>query len=414
MTRAGRSEHTDHTEPRDGPARNGSDEQYDRAPCGLLSTRPDGTILTINATLLAWLGHDRHELVERRRFVDLLAVGDRIYHETHYAPLLSMQGSITGIAAELRTATGDRIPVLVASRLHPGAAGDPAVIHTAVFDAKDRRGYERELLRARENADRERDRAQRLARVLQRSLLPPRLPAVPGIATAAHYHPASADEVGGDFYDLFPLPGDQWCFFLGDVCGKGPEAAALTSLTRYTLRSTATHEHDPTLLLRTLNSVLRQERHAPATAQCTVVLGTMRTQQDRASIELASAGHPLPLLLTADGNGHYLDLRGGQVLGALDDPTIATTSLELAPGDTLVLYSDGLTEARIDHDRNRYEEQRLLQFASALAPSHPADAVTAIEALLAGFGDGVDDDVAVLAIGSVATPADPARTRGRR
>jgi sigma-B regulation protein RsbU (phosphoserine phosphatase) len=396
----------EHSDDGSRPDRDDWDGLYDRAPCGLLSTLPDGTILTINATLLAWLGHDRDELVERRRFVDLLTVGDRIYHETHYAPLLSMQGSITGIAAELRSATGDRIPVLVASRLHPGPAGDPPVIHTAVFDAKDRRGYERELLRARENADRERDRAQSLAGVLQRSLLPPRLPAVPGIATAAHYHPASADEVSGDFYDLFPLPGDQWCFFLGDVCGKGPEAAALTSLTRYTLRSTATQEPDPTLLLQTLNAVLRQERIDTATAQCTVVLGTIARHQDRVRIDLASAGHPLPLLLTADGSGQYLDLLGGQVLGALDDPTIATTSLELAPGDTLVLYSDGLTEARIDTERTRYEEQRLLQFASALAPANPADAVTAIEALLAGFGDGVDDDVAVLAIGVAATPAD--------
>jgi sigma-B regulation protein RsbU (phosphoserine phosphatase) len=399
------------------PGRSGSDELsgrqpsdlYDRSPCGLLSTRADGTILTINATLSAWLGRDRHELIGRRRFVDLLSVGDRIYHETHYAPLLSMQGSISGIAMELRTADGTRIPVLVASRMQPGADGDEPVIHTAVFEARDRRGYERELLRARENADRERDRAQQLARVLQRSLLPPRLPALPGITTAAHYHPASADEVGGDFYDLFPLPGDRWGFFLGDVCGKGPEAAALTSLARYTLRSTATYEHDPAALLQTLNAVLRQEEDDAAFAQCTVVVGTLRAHQDRVTVQLASAGHPLPLLLGGDGTARYLDLTGGQVMGALDDPSIAVTTLELGPGDTLILYSDGLTEARIDADRNRYEEQRLLDFATALAPSSAAAAIESIRNLITGFGDGVDDDVAVLALGvpltSNGTPA---------
>ena len=108
-----------------------------------------------------------------------------------------------------------------------------------VFDAHDRRAYERELLRARQDADRERERVQRLATVLQRSLLPPQLPTIAGIDTAAYYHPASLDEVGGDFYDLFPVSRNTWGFFLGDVCGKGAMAAALTSLIRYTLRTAA-------------------------------------------------------------------------------------------------------------------------------------------------------------------------------
>ena len=384
------------------PAR--CDHDFDQAACGLLSTGADGTIRTVNTTLLEWLGHDREELVGRRRFVDLLAVGDRIYHETHYAPLLRMQRSVTGVAATLRTATGRRLPVLLASRTRPDPADGHPVIHTAVFDAADRRGYERELLRARENADRERDRAQRLSRVLQRSLLPPRLPIVPGIETAALHHPASTDEVGGDFYDLFNLPGDRWGFFLGDVCGKGPEAAALTSLTRYTLRSAATQEPDPATLLHTLNSVLRQEDQYTDHAQCTVALGTLTPHGRRTTVELASAGHPLPLLLRADGDARYLDLLGGQLLGALAHPTITSTTVDLEPGDTLLLYSDGLTEARIDSHRTRYDEEQLLAFALELSPATPTDAVEAIRTLLASFGDGVDDDAAVLALGMLAAP----------
>lgn len=399
MNRSGHAQHP----PQELPDPPGPDD-FDRSPCGLLTTRVDGTILTINATLLGWWGRGREEVVGQRRFTDLLAVGDRIYHETHYFPLLSMQGAVTGVAAELRTTSGARLPVLLASRMQPGTATEEAVIHTAVFEAQDRREYERELLRARQNADRERDRAQRLSRVLQQSLLPPRLPTVPGIATAALYHPASVDEVGGDFYDLFPLSGDAWGFFLGDVCGKGPEAAVLTSLARYTLRSTATREHNAATALQTLNAVLRQEGDGGVPAQCTVVLGTLRVHERSATVELVSAGHPLPLLLTADGGARYLDLVGGQLLGAFPDPTIAAGGVELHPGDTLLLYSDGLTEARIDADRNRYEEERLLRFAEDLAPASPAAAVEAIRRLLAGFGDGIDDDTAVLALG---VPADP-------
>ena len=380
------------------------DHDYEQAACGLRATGVDGTIRTVNATLLEWLGQDREELVGQRRFVDLLTVGDRIYHETHYAPLLRMQSSVTGVAATLRTVTGKRLPVLLASRTWPDPVDGQPVIHTAVFDAADRRGYERELLRGRDNADHERDRAQRLSRVLQRSLLPPRLPVVPGIATAALYHPASTDEVGGDFYDLFNLPGDRWGFFLGDVCGKGPEAAALTSLTRYTLRSAATQEPDPATLLQTLNSVLRQEDQHANDAQCTVVLGTLTPHDRRVTVELASAGHPLPLLLSADGDARYLDLFGGQLLGALAHPTIASTTIDLEPGDTLLLYSDGLTEARIDSRRTRYSEEQLLAFALDVAPANPGDAVEAVRKLLASFGDGVDDDAAVLALGILAAP----------
>jgi len=127
------------------------DDLYEHAPCGYLSTLLDGTIAKINATLLGWLGLQRDEVVGVRRFADLLTMGGRLYHETHFAPLLRMQGEINGVALELATADGGRLPVLVTSTLKTGGDGHPLLVRTAVFDARERRAYERELLAARRN-----------------------------------------------------------------------------------------------------------------------------------------------------------------------------------------------------------------------------------------------------------------------
>ncbi len=179
-------------------------------------------IAKVNTTLLNWLGYKRTDLVGRRKFCDLLTVGGRLYHETHFAPLLRMQGEISGIALELEAADGSRLPVLVTSTVKTDSDGQPLLIRTTIFDARDRRAYEHELLRTRQEAERERERLQQLATTLQKTLLPPALENVPGLDVAAYYHIASIDEVGGDFYDLFPLAAGTWGLFLGDVCGKAP------------------------------------------------------------------------------------------------------------------------------------------------------------------------------------------------
>ncbi|MBR7839940.1 PAS domain-containing protein, partial [Actinospica durhamensis] len=138
----------------------------------------DGTIAKINATLLGWLGLSRDQVVGRMRFGDLLTVGGKLYHETHFAPLLRMQGHLGGIALEMRTATGSRLPVLVTSTVKRTDGGEPLLIRTTVFDATDRRAYEEELLRARRAADEarrqaeaERERLHEALAVLQHSLL---------------------------------------------------------------------------------------------------------------------------------------------------------------------------------------------------------------------------------------------------
>ncbi|MET7778393.1 SpoIIE family protein phosphatase [Streptomyces sp. NPDC005388] len=379
-----------------------AEDLYERAPCGYLSTLLDGTIAKINTTLLNWLGHQRGDLVGRKTFSDLLTAGGRLYHETHFAPLLRMQGEVSGIALELKTSDGSRLPVLVTSTVKTGSDGQPLLIRTTVFDARDRRAYETELLRARQEAEREREELKRLNATLQRTLLPPTLVNVPGLDVAAHYHIASTDKVGGDFYDLFPLASGTWGLFLGDVCGKGAAAAAVTSLARYTLRAAAVYDPDPVAVLSNLNTVLNHEYNGQDPRFCTVVFGLLVPDTDRGGfrVTLASGGHPPALLMRADGTADYLPTPGGQLIGALPDAHIATTTVHLDLGDTLLLHTDGFTEAHTAQiaDGDRYGDDALLDFAQALAPTTASDAVAAVRDLLDTLGTGVDDDTAVLTI----------------
>ena len=392
-----------------------AEDLYENAPCGYLSTLLDGRIAKINKTLLNWLGYTRDELVGRRSFSDLLNVGGRLYYETHLAPLLSMQGEVGGVALELRAADGTHLPVLVTSAVKTDDAGEPILIRTTIFDARDRRAYARELLRAREEGERERARLQDLVVTLQRSLLPPVLPVVPGLDAAAHYYAASPDELGGDFYDLFPLSGNSWGLFLGDVCGKGARAAALTSLIRYTLRTAAVYDSDPATVLRTLNTALHEQYLRDDRSFCTVIFGVVRPDGARFTVTLARGGHAAPLLMRADGSADYLPMPLGPLIGAWADVVFTATTIRLDPGDTLLLFTDGLAEARAatTDPSGRYGDEALRAFARELAPATATATVTAIIALLDTLGDGCQDDIAVLALGATGGPgrARTGRTR---
>ena len=232
---------------------------------------------------------------------------------------------------------------------------------------------------------------------MQRTLLPPELPDVPGLQTAAYYHAASRDEVGGDFYDLFALARDRWGLFLGDVCGKGAAAAAVTSQIRYTLRAAAVYDPDPATVLGTLNSALRRDYERNGGRFCTAAFGVLTPRADGFDLSLASGGHPAPLLLRADGTADYQVVGGGPFLGVIDDVVFTSTTIRLGAGDTFLLYTDGLTEARTGSGRDRYGDQALRAFAAGVAPATAAGAIDAITVLLEGLGGGLDDDVAVLA-----------------
>ncbi|MFJ9113431.1 PP2C family protein-serine/threonine phosphatase [Streptomyces sp. NPDC102283] len=393
-----------------------AEELYEQAPCGYLSTLMDGTIAKVNATLLEWLGLERSRVVGRMRFTDLLTVGGKLYHETHFAPLLQMKGEVSGVALDLKAAGKQRMPVLVTSKVKTSQDGEPLLIRTTVFDARDRRAYEQELLRgrqvaeeaalqaktARQQAEADRERLQEALAALQQSLLPSQLPAVPGLEAGSYYHTASPDLLGGDFYDLFPLDAGRWAFFLGDVCGKGPQAAAVTSLTRYTLRAAALHDADPVTVLTTLNTVLHERYASGDTRYCTAIFGVLEPAEGHISVHLASGGHPSALIQRADGSAHYLDTPGGLLIGVLPDAPFAAARTRLLPGDTLLLYTDGLTEARTGPDRELYGEDALHTFTTTQPPAGPQALITALSGLLASFGDGLDDDTALLALGAPA------------
>ncbi|MFI2780557.1 PP2C family protein-serine/threonine phosphatase [Streptomyces sp. ALB3] len=378
-----------------------AEDLYENAPCGYLSTLLDGRIAKVNGTLLTWLGYRREELVGRRQFSDLLTVGGRLYHETHFAPLLRMQGEVKGVALELRASDGSRLPVLVTSIVKRDSSGEPLLIRTTLLDAGDRRAYEQELLRARQEAEGERERLRRLATTLQRTLIPPALEPVPGLDVAAHYHFASSDEVGGDFYDLFPLAAGRWGFFMGDVRGKGADAAVVTSLARYTLRAAAVSDPVPARVLANLNTALTQQFQDDEPRFCTVIFGLLEPEGGDMGfhVVLAGGGHPPAVLLRADGSADYLPTPGGQLVGVVPDAQFTTATVGLRPGDTMLLYTDGLTEAHDPVTDERYGDEALLEFARALAPVSAHRAVEAVTGLLDSFGEGLDDDIALLAVG---------------
>ncbi|MFJ7768733.1 PP2C family protein-serine/threonine phosphatase [Streptomyces sp. NPDC097107] len=398
------------------------EELYESAPCGYLSTLMDGIIAKINGTLLGWLGLEREAVVGRMRFADLLTVGGKLYHETHFAPLLQMKGEISGIALEIKTAGGGRLPVLVSSVVKHSSENEPLLIRTTVFDASDRRSYEQELLRrkqeaeearrqaeeAREQAEADRTRLQEALAVLQQSLLPASLPTVPGVETAVYYHTASPDQLGGDFYDLFPLDGERWAFFLGDVCGKGPQAAAVTSLTRYTLRTAALHDADPVTALATLNTVLYERYSGGDPRYCTAIFGVLEPDPGRGQtrVRLASGGHPSALIARVDGTAGFLPTPGGFLVGALSHARFTPATTILGRGDTLLLYTDGLTEARTGPDRTSlYGEEALRAFVAQHAGAPPKKMMEALTGLLDSLSEGVDDDTALLALGVPSHPS---------
>jgi phosphoserine phosphatase RsbU/P len=375
------------------------EDLYENAPCGYLTTWPDGRIAKLNTTLATWLGRKPSELLGEP-FIDQLTAGGRIHYETLFGPMLRMTGHLGGITVDLVNADGGRLPVFLTANVKVDETGDPVMIRITAQDARERREYERELLHARRSAEEERARLQTLATTLQRSLLPPSLVPPTGMDAAAYYHPASTDEVGGDFYDLFALSDERWGFFLGDVSGKGAAAAAVTSLTRYTLRAAAVYDDDPVAVLHNLDTVLNQEFHGIDPRFCTVIFGVLTRRGTGFDVHLASGGHPPALLLFGDGRADIVDLTGGQLVGILRNARFVSKRIRLSPGDTLVLYTDGLTEARTGVGQSRYDDDgALLRFASAHAPASAAAIVDSIKGLLDGFGSGLQDDTAVLSLG---------------
>jgi sigma-B regulation protein RsbU (phosphoserine phosphatase) len=377
---------------------------YDRAPCGYLTTLRDGLIVKANQTFLTLTGYGGEDLVGRRRFVELLTAGGRIYHETHYAPMLEMEGTAREIALDVVCADGRRLPVLVNSVLERDDSGRPSVIRTAVFDASQRREYERELLRSKQRAEESEARAKTLAHILQRSFLPPTHPRIPGLELAAAYRPAGdGTDIGGDFYDVFQIAPADWCVVIGDVCGKGVEAALVTSLARHTIRAAAVMQSEPSAVLATFNEVLL---HHDTERFCTLCVIRLREGPSGWNATVSCGGHPLPFLI---GRSERLVTFGrpGPAVGLLSQASFSDTTVGLEAGEVILAHTDGVTEAR-NEDGKFYGNDRL---RAVLAMSRPS-----VSALVDGLLDDVmrfqsqrpRDDIAIVA---VAVPDGPGGLR---
>jgi phosphoserine phosphatase RsbU/P len=383
----------------------------DRAPCGYLSTTSQGTITWVNTTFLTLTGYARDDLVGRRTFASLLTPGGRIYHETHYAPMLHGEGAVREIALDLVRADGTRCPVLVNSVLDPAEGERPAVVRTAVFDATYRRAYERELLAAKQRAEASDARARALARALQQTFIPPTAPVVPGLDVAGAYRPAGdGSEVGGDFYDVFQIADDDWAVAVGDVRGKGVEAAVVTALARSTLRGISVRLPEPCEGLRALNDALL---HDESDRFCTVVLSRLRRRPPGWAMTLCCGGHPLPVLARS-GQPPVALGRHGTLLGVLPEPALVDVEVPLHPGDVVVLYTDGVTEARRhgqDGVQPFYGEDRLrAAVAAAAAAGGGAGAVAAhlLDDVLSFQAGTARDDIALVVLAVPPTaPDDP-------
>lgn len=459
---------------------------FDRAPCGYLTTLMDGTIVRVNATFLDWTRYQREELIGRRRFVDLLSGGGRIYHETHFAPLLALQGALREVAFDVVRGDGTRLPVLINASVETLRDGSPVLVRLTMFEATMRREYERELVRARAEErearehlervhadlavqehrswlraelsaalDTERDAPGRVARLvdlvrreladeawfvaagttqlvgsssdaticdlvvrmshatlpvqagtsatsylglplrvadrslghllvarhttqafaddevafladlasraalsienarlyeheratahaLQQSLLTTKLPRGARFAIETFYRPAVDDlDVGGDWYDAFPLSGDRIAIVVGDVVGRGLGAASAMGQLRSAVRALAAAGFSPGALLDRLDVFVETDESG---RYATLVYGDLDLA--RGVLRLASAGHP-PIIIAEAASAQMCWRARSAPLGvAMPGGARPEAELPLAAGTRLLLFTDGIVERR--------------------------------------------------------------------
>jgi serine phosphatase RsbU (regulator of sigma subunit)/PAS domain-containing protein len=236
----------------------------------------------------------------------------------------------------------------------------------------------------------------RIAHLLQVKLLPERLPEIPGARVAARYRAAGElNEVGGDFYDVFARSPAEWALVVGDVSGKGAEAAAITALARYTLRAAALEAGPPSLALHRLNQAMLA--HDDSSQFATVVLAYAAGAADGGmDVRFSLGGHPPPLVLRADG---AVEAPGafGTILGATPEAVLTDVDVRLAAGDVLVLYTDGVTEAGAR--TTPFGQDGLARLLRSLAGEAPEAVVGAVEqAVVAAQPGEPRDDIAVVAL----------------
>lgn len=372
---------------------------FDHAPIGILLTDAAGTIQAANPEIRRVLGWQPRQTVG-------------VAFDTMFG------GDDAAIARDLVTDCVTSADVAIDTLVRAGPTGSTQHLEITVAPVDPERSDlglivllrdESARIQALESAQRSRreaeaaaDRYAKLAWTLQESLLPAALPPIEGVELASRYHPAGdGSEIGGDFYDVFPVGDDEWLAVIGDVCGKGVGAARLTALSRYTLRAAALRSTSLRDNLEDLNAALlrqyEEDRPRGEHRFTTAAAVRLRRRADGVDVDAGSGGHLPPLLLRADGRLEELSCRGA-LLGMFADTGFVTARAELGPADVLVLYTDGVVEAR--RGGEQFGEERLGALLRTMPGRRADDVAGALMDAVLEFQDGVArDDTAILAIG---------------
>lgn len=349
----------------------------------IVTMNAEGRITDFNRAAEELFGYRREEVVGELLGELLVPYRMRARHyEGLRRYLASGEGPVLGRRIEVPALRRDGTEVPVELAITQVEGVDPAIFN----------GYIRDLSAVRQAAAERaagRERLAHLARTLQSSLLPPGLPDIAGFELGALYRPfGDGYDVGGDFYDVFEIGDGRWALALGDVCGKGPEAAAVTAIARYTIRAAAMRQPDPTSVLEVVNDALH--RQSPERF-CTAALATVEVG---GAVSVALGGHPKPAVVSATGELRQVG-QLGTLLGPFPSWHNETAEVRLEEGSTLVLFSDGVLEARRGKEQFGFE-----RLANALGRASPGatGVVRSIEEALERFADAINDDVAVLAI----------------
>jgi serine phosphatase RsbU (regulator of sigma subunit) len=310
------------------------------------------------------------------------------------------------LAVPVRLSSTDVVGGMFFAHPEPGqfTAGDEVIVSSladyagiAIDNSRLLSALEREL----ETRNRILEERDRVANVLQASLLPPSLPDMPGLEVGAVYQ-GGQTSVGGDFYDVFPLADDDWFVVIGDVCGKGPLAAARTALARHSVRTGAVLRRRPAQALDVLNRALLMDESADQRSRFVSAIA-MRLRLGGAGgvveVDAATGGHHPPLIRRAGGTVERLAVRG-TLLGVFEDITLGEASTLLSPGDRLVLFTDGVIESRAP-DGTIYGDDRLADLVAREGERRPQELAELIRDEACDFaGSGSVDDIAIVVLGT--------------
>lgn len=340
-----------------------ADWLWDRSPSGYLRATPDWQITHVNPALATMLSNRADALVGRPVSDLLDAASAR---------------ELSGLAIQLRD-HGARVEADLRFLTRDGTS-----IATQLSAVRD--GEDIKVL-----VDPSMSRALELISALQQTLLPAAIPQIEGLEVAAAYRPALGD-VGGDFYDVFEVAEGDWCIVIGDVSGKGVDAAIMTSAARHAVRSHALREPAPSGLLAALN---RELCATESTRFCTVGLLRLVHTNDAWVATMTSGGHPYPLLVR---HGAVTNMgEPGSLIGVFADVEFHEVSIRLAVGDVLLLYTDGVIEAR-NEAGEFFGDARLREAIGAAGPSVQEIVDGVLAAVLAFQPQGATDDIALVGV----------------